>query len=101
VNGKRVNIASYLVKEGDVIELRGKAKDLGLVLEAAKSSEREVPDYIDADHGKMSANSCACRNWPRCLTPCRCNPAWLWNSTRAERQSPSSLPEKGEDASAC
>jgi small subunit ribosomal protein S4 len=55
VNGKRVNIASYLVKEGDVIELRGKAKDLALVLEAAKSSEREVPDYIDADHGKMSA----------------------------------------------
>src|ERR1700693_3726860 len=55
VNGKRVNIPSYLVKEGDVIELRGKAKDLALVLEAAKSSEREVPDYIDADHGKMSA----------------------------------------------
>jgi small subunit ribosomal protein S4 len=55
VNGKRVTIPSYLVKEGDVIELRGKAKDLALVLEAAKSSEREVPDYIDADHGKMSA----------------------------------------------
>jgi small subunit ribosomal protein S4 len=55
VNGKRVTIPSYLVKEGDLIELRGKAKDLALVLEAAKSAEREVPDYIDADHGKMSA----------------------------------------------
>jgi small subunit ribosomal protein S4 len=55
VNGKRVTIPSYLVKEGDSIELRGKAKDMGIVLEAAKSAEREVPDYIDADHGKMTA----------------------------------------------
>jgi small subunit ribosomal protein S4 len=55
VNGKRVTIPSYLVKEGDVIELRSKAKDMGLVLEAVKSPEREVPDYIEADHGKMSA----------------------------------------------
>jgi small subunit ribosomal protein S4 len=55
VNGKRVTIASYLVKEGDVIELRAKAKDMALVLEAVKSAEREVPDYIEADHTKMSA----------------------------------------------
>jgi small subunit ribosomal protein S4 len=55
VNGKRVTIPSYLVKEGDTLELRGKAKDMALVLEAAKSPEREVPDYIDADHGKMTA----------------------------------------------
>ncbi|HEY4265536.1 MAG TPA: 30S ribosomal protein S4 [Micropepsaceae bacterium] len=55
VNGKRVTIPSYLVKEGDLIELRSKAKDMALVLEAVKSPEREVPDYIEADHGKMSA----------------------------------------------
>ena len=55
VNGKRVTIPSLLVKEGDTIELRGKAKDLALVLEAAKSTEREVPDYLDVDHGKMVA----------------------------------------------
>ena len=55
VNGKRVTIPSYLVKEGDLIELRSKAKDMGLVLESVKSPEREVPDYIEADHGKMSA----------------------------------------------
>ena len=36
VNGKRVTIPSYLVKEGDLIELRGKAKDMALVLETAK-----------------------------------------------------------------
>jgi len=55
VNGRRITIPSLLVKEGDTIELRGKAKDLALVLEAAKSTEREVPDYLDVDHGKMVA----------------------------------------------
>jgi small subunit ribosomal protein S4 len=55
VNGRRVTIPSYQVKEGDTIELTAKAKDLALVLEAARSAERDVPDYVDADHNKMSA----------------------------------------------
>jgi small subunit ribosomal protein S4 len=55
VNGRRITIPSYLVKEGDLIELRGKAKDLALVLEAVKNPERDVPDYVEADHGKMAA----------------------------------------------
>lgn len=55
VNGKRVTIASYLVKEGDTIELKPRAREMALVIEAAKSAERDVPDYILADHGKMSA----------------------------------------------
>ena len=53
VNGKRVNIPSYEVKEGDVIEVREKSRSMALVLEAAESREREVPDYIEADHAKM------------------------------------------------
>ncbi|HEX3943664.1 MAG TPA: 30S ribosomal protein S4 [Rhizomicrobium sp.] len=55
VNGRRVTVPSYQVKEGDTVELTAKAKDLALVLEAAKSAERDVPDYVDADHNKMSA----------------------------------------------
>jgi len=55
VNGRRVNISSYRVREGDVISLRAKAKDMVLVLEAMQSPERDVPDYIDADHSKMTA----------------------------------------------
>ena len=55
VNGKRVNIPSYRVKEGDVISLRSKAKDMALVLEAIQSAERDTPDYIDVDHSKMMA----------------------------------------------
>jgi small subunit ribosomal protein S4 len=55
VNGRRVTVPSYRVKIGDVIELREKAKQLPLVLESVKSPERDVPDYIEADHSKMTA----------------------------------------------
>ena len=55
VNGQRVNIPSYTVKAGDKIEVRERSRQLAFVLEAAQLAEREVPDYIDADHGKMSA----------------------------------------------
>jgi small subunit ribosomal protein S4 len=54
VNGRRVTIPSYSVREGDVIELRGKAKEMALVLEAVQSGERDLPDYINVDHNKMT-----------------------------------------------
>ena len=53
VNSKRVNIPSYKVKDGDVIEVKENSRDLPLVLEAAGSPERDVPDYVEVDHGKM------------------------------------------------
>jgi small subunit ribosomal protein S4 len=55
VNGKRVNIASYRLKIGDVVEIKEKSKQLALVLEAQALAERDVPDYIEIDTGKMSA----------------------------------------------
>ncbi len=55
VNGKRVNIPSYRVKEGDVIEVREKSRQMVVLLEAVQLAEREVPDYIEADHNKMTA----------------------------------------------
>ncbi len=55
VNGKRVNIPSYRCKVGDIIEVKDKSRELGLVLEASKSSERDTPDYLEVDHAKMSA----------------------------------------------
>lgn len=55
VNGRRVNIASYRCKVGDVIEVREKSKQLAIVLEATQLAERDVPDYVDADHSKMTA----------------------------------------------
>ncbi len=53
VNGGRVNIPSYRVKEGDVIEVREKSRQMALVLEASDSAERDLPDYVDVDHNKM------------------------------------------------
>jgi small subunit ribosomal protein S4 len=55
VNGVRVNIASYRVKAGDVVEVKEKSKQLAIVLEAASLAERDVPDYIEVDHNKMKA----------------------------------------------
>jgi small subunit ribosomal protein S4 len=55
VNGQRVNIASYRVKEGDVISLRDKARQMGIVLEAIGSPERDVPEYLHVDHSKLTA----------------------------------------------
>jgi len=55
VNGKRVNIASYRVKEGDVIAVRDRSRQLAIVLEAVGLAERDVPDYLDVDHNKMTA----------------------------------------------
>jgi small subunit ribosomal protein S4 len=55
VNGLRVNIPSYRVKEGDVIQVREKSRQIAVILEATQLSERDVPDYIEADHSKLSA----------------------------------------------
>jgi small subunit ribosomal protein S4 len=55
VNGKRVNIPSYRVKAGDVISVKDASKQSVVVLESIQLAERDVPDYIDADHSKMTA----------------------------------------------
>jgi small subunit ribosomal protein S4 len=47
VNGKKVNIASYRVSVGDVVEVKEKSRNMALVLEAQQSSERDVPDYLE------------------------------------------------------
>ena len=54
VNGRRVTIASYHVKEGDTLELSAKAKEMALVLEASKSGERDTPDYLEVSEGKTA-----------------------------------------------
>ncbi len=54
VNGRRVNIPSFLVRDGDVIQLNQKAKEMLLVLEAIESGERDVPEYLSVDYNKMN-----------------------------------------------
>ncbi len=55
VNGRRTNIPSYRCKPGDVIEIREKSKQMALVIEATQLAERDVPDYVEADHAKLTA----------------------------------------------
>jgi small subunit ribosomal protein S4 len=55
VNGRRVNIPSFKVKVGDVVEVKDASKQLALVLEGIGLAERDVPDYIEVDHTKMTA----------------------------------------------
>jgi small subunit ribosomal protein S4 len=55
VNGRRVNIASFRLKVGDLVEVKDKSKQLALVLEATALAERDVPDYLEVDHHKMTA----------------------------------------------
>ena len=53
VNGVKVNIPSYLVKEGDIVTVREKSRQMPLVLLAMESSERELPDYLNVNASKM------------------------------------------------
>ena len=55
VNGRRVTIPSFKVKVGDLVEVKDASKQLPLVIEATHLGERDVPDYIDVDHTKMTA----------------------------------------------
>lgn len=55
VNGKKVNIASYLVKLGDVIEVKEKSRQIPLIAEAVQVMEREVPSYFEYDAKAMKA----------------------------------------------
>ncbi len=53
VNGRRVNIPSYRLADGDEVQIKEKSRELPVVLAGAQSAERDVPDYLEADHGAM------------------------------------------------
>lgn len=53
VNGKKANIPSYRVSEGDVIEVREKSRQMAIILETVANPERTVPDYIEFDNKEL------------------------------------------------
>ena len=55
VNGKKVNISSFLLKLEDQIEIRDKSKELVVIVGSLVSKEREVPDYIQMDEKNKQA----------------------------------------------
>jgi small subunit ribosomal protein S4 len=54
VNGKVVDIASYLVKPGDIIGVREKSKSLEVILDSLSSSSRSRYSWLEWDHSMMS-----------------------------------------------
>jgi small subunit ribosomal protein S4 len=53
VNGKRTNIPSYRLKEGDIIELKARAQTMPMVMESVARPERDVPEYLTVDNKAM------------------------------------------------
>jgi small subunit ribosomal protein S4 len=84
VNGVRVEHQSYRCKPGDVIEVRQKSKELVIVLEAVQLAERDVPDYLDVDHNKMTATFVRVPRSRTCPIRCRWNRTSWSSSTRAK-----------------
>ena len=56
VHGRRMTVSSYTVKIGDKIEVRQKSREMPLVLEAIQSAERDIPEYLEVDHNKLTVN---------------------------------------------
>ena len=53
VNGKRCNIGSVRLSDGDEVAVRGRSKSMALIIEATQSTERDVPDYLEVDHKEL------------------------------------------------
>ena len=55
VDGKRVNIATYSLKAGQVVEVRERSKQLLVVQTSVASKERSIPEYVEVDSDKLVA----------------------------------------------
>jgi small subunit ribosomal protein S4 len=53
VNKKRLNIASAIIEDGDIIEVKINSKNNLVILNATESTERELPDYLDVNTKKL------------------------------------------------
>ena len=80
------------------IEVKEKSKQLALVLEATGLAERDVPDYIDVDHTKMTAKFARIPALPKCPIRCRWSRTWSSSSIRADHVSPGRVTHKAGTA---
>ena len=53
VNGQKVTVPSYAIKDGDVISVKEKSRELPVVIQGLTSQEREVPEYMEVDPKKV------------------------------------------------
>ena len=56
INGKRVTIPSYKLKNNEVFQIREKSRNIPMVLEAMQNQERSIPDYIEADYSSFQVS---------------------------------------------
>lgn len=55
VNGRKVNIPSFRVKEGDVVTVRGRSQKIGRIIENTSYAEgREIPDWLGSNLKQMT-----------------------------------------------
>jgi small subunit ribosomal protein S4 len=54
VNGRTVNIPSYRLKIGDVVQVREKSRNLNIVLESMQKKERDIPVYLEMNEADYS-----------------------------------------------
>ncbi|MGE5514303.1 MAG: 30S ribosomal protein S4 [Bacteroidota bacterium] len=74
VNGKRVNISSYQIKDGDVVQVKTKSKDLAIIVEAAGSPERDIPEYLNVDLKDMKGTFVRAPKLADVPYPCQMEP---------------------------
>ena len=55
VNNRVVNIRSYVLKPGDVVEITDRAKQMKVITDSITANERPIPEYIEMDIPNMSA----------------------------------------------
>ncbi len=55
VNGKRVNVPSYQVREGDVVEVKEASRQLAIVQAAVELAERDIPEYVQVENKGLKA----------------------------------------------
>lgn len=72
VNGHRLDIPSYLVKAGDLVRVKNRAKSLQLVHAALADFRREVPDFLSRLDGAIpEARIDRLPGLTTCRSPCR------------------------------
>jgi len=89
VNGKRVNISSYVVEDGDTVEIRQDSRELQQVLAAQASGERQVPDYLSLDEKALKGTFVRAPKLGDVPYPVQMEKRTWWSSsTRADRSGP-------------
>ena len=76
MNGRRVNIPSYQVREGDVIEIAERSRSHPHMLESVQHPERDVPEYLAFDSKALKRSSSACPSSRTCPIRCRWSRTW-------------------------